>query len=466
MSYLKHIQQEVTASTINSSTVNLKKYPDSGYNFIGVKESTLGVAGIQVSLYADQNCNVYVEQSPDGDNWDISDYYLYKAITNPNFGITVQAVSSYFRVRVENASTISDTTAFRLQSALCPIVEALPRALDENGNLAVGIKSLQDAYGFETENTPIGEMRVVEPFRMVGRTFLDGTTLDTNYWTATVDAGAGPGSVAQSGGVVVINSGTTTTSYARLSSVRRARYVSGSSMRYRATVQLGDGGTASNKKRWGVAYGATMPTVTDGAWFQTDGVVFGICTAKNGTSDAVVTSGNFNGEYGKSFVLDTNAKVYEIYWTNTKVWFVVDGKILHTVSAFATTWTETVNLYLYFDNVNSGNTVNKTLSCRVASIARLGKSDSAPIWVNINTAAASTRILKRGAGKLRRVIVNSSVNSTIISLYDALSAANPIAIISPPNGATPFAIDYDLDFYTGLVLTTTPNSANITVVWE
>jgi hypothetical protein len=86
--------------------------------------------------------------------------------------------------------------------------------------------------------------------------------------------------------------------------------------------------------------------------------------------------------------------------------------------------------------------------------------------VNINTAAASTRILKRGAGKLRRVIVNSSVNSTIISLYDALSAANPIAIISPPNGATPFAIDYDLDFYTGLVLTTTPNSANITVVWE
>jgi len=465
MTYFKAITQDVTASTLNSSVTNLKKYPDSGYNFTGTKESTLGVAGIQVSLFSDQNCTVYVEQSPEGDNWDISDHWIYKNITEPNFGITVQAVSSYFRVRVENLSTVSDTTAFRLQTALCPIVEALPRALDSEGNLRVGIKSMEDSYGFESENTPMGEMRVVEPTRLVG-TIYDGATLDTAFWTPTIDATAGPGTVVQGGGQLVLNSGTNAASFSRVNSVRRGRYVSGTAMRYRTIIQLGDTGTASNKKRWGVAYGATMPTITDGAWFQTNGTTFGICTAKNGVSDAVVNSGSFNGSYGKTYNLDTNANTYEIYWTNSKVYFVVAGRILHTVSATTTTWAETVSHYIYMDNVNSGNTVNKTLTCRVASICRLGKLETANLWRNINTTAVTALILKRGAGRLHKVCINSSVNSTVISIYDAITATNPIAVITPPNGATPTVLEYFLDFYTGLTVTTTPNSANVTFVYE
>jgi len=465
MSYFKHIQQEVIASIINSSTVALKKYPVSGYNFTGIKESTLGVAGIQVSCFADQNCTIYIEQSPDGDYWDISDVYTYRAITHPNFGVTVQAVSSYVRVRAENLSTTTDMTAFRLQTALCPIAEALPRALDAEGNLAVGVKSSKDLYGFDVENTPHGEMRMVEPIRMVGASF-EGTTLDTNFWTATNDAGAGPGSVTQALGQAVVNSGTTTTSYATLFSVRRARHIVGTGSRYRANLQLGDTGTASNVKRWGMAYGTSLPTITDGAWFQTSGTTFGVATKINGSSASVVSNGSFNGDYGATYVLDTNVNTYEIYYTPKNVYFVINGKVLHTVSASAATWTETLSFHVFADNTNSGNTVNKTISLRSSTIYRLGKAETAPIWRNINTTAVTASILKRGPGRLHKVCINSSVNSTVVSLYDALSATNPIAIITPTNGTTPFTVDFKLDFYTGLCVTTTPNSANVTFIWE
>ena len=135
MSYFKdvNILQNVVIDTNNSSDSNLL----AGGTFTGTSTSTLGIVGIQVSLHTDQNCNVYVDQSPDGDNWDLTDSYRYFSGID-NFGITVQAINSYLRVRVTNVS-LSATTYFRLQTALCPIAEALPRSLDSSGNLKSAI---------------------------------------------------------------------------------------------------------------------------------------------------------------------------------------------------------------------------------------------------------------------------------------------------------------------------------------
>ena len=38
-----------------------------------------------------------------------------------------------------------------------------------------------DAYGFNVENTPMGEQRVAQVNRLVGSTF-NYTTLDGNFW--------------------------------------------------------------------------------------------------------------------------------------------------------------------------------------------------------------------------------------------------------------------------------------------
>lgn len=327
------------------------------------------------------------------------------------------------------------------------------------------VQKIEDEYGFEVENTPMGEMRVVSPFRLVGATF-GGTTVDSNFWTATVDATAGPGTITQANGEITLNSGTNAAAYSKLNSNRRGRYVSGSSNRFRAIVQLGDIGTANNIRKWGIAYGATMPTITDGAYFQLSGTTFSIVTLK-GSTPTVISSGSFNGDLGSSYTLTTNATTYEIYWTNSRVFFTIGGSILHTVTASTTTWADTVSHHVYIDNVNSGaQASDRVIKCRVASIARLGPLETAPMWIRI-ASAVTTQVLKRGPGRLHHVCFNTIPNTTIITLYDSIgTASGTICVMNPPNGATPFNMNFDLDFYNGLSVTTTPANVDLTIVYE
>lgn len=116
------ISQNVVGSTSNNSTANL----GSGATFTGAGESTLNVAGIQVNIKADQQVTIKVQQSIDGTNWDIEDTFVVPASTG--YSTTVQATASFFRVLVTNNGG-SSTTFLRLQTALCPMVEALPRSL-------------------------------------------------------------------------------------------------------------------------------------------------------------------------------------------------------------------------------------------------------------------------------------------------------------------------------------------------
>lgn len=80
MSYFKRIQQDVIADTNNSSVANLS----ATQTFTGLATSTLGIVGIQVSLKTDQDCVVYIDQSPDGVNWDVVDSFLYYTLKGGN----------------------------------------------------------------------------------------------------------------------------------------------------------------------------------------------------------------------------------------------------------------------------------------------------------------------------------------------------------------------------------------------
>jgi hypothetical protein len=122
------IQQNVVASVSNNSTSNLA----AGVSFTGTGESTLGIVGIQVNLKADQPCDVSLQQSQDNTNWDLIDTTLVSAATG--FGQTFQATASYFRMVVTNVGGAT-TTYFRLQVALCPVVEAVPRVLGPSGGM-------------------------------------------------------------------------------------------------------------------------------------------------------------------------------------------------------------------------------------------------------------------------------------------------------------------------------------------
>ena len=125
------VNQDVNADPNNTSSDNL----NAGATFTGTATSTLGVVGLQWSLYTTQNCTVYVDESPDGTNWDISYSFNYLA-SQGGRGETVQATQAYWRIRVTNIGAIA-TTTFRLQGVLCPVAVPLPSSLSETGRLKV-----------------------------------------------------------------------------------------------------------------------------------------------------------------------------------------------------------------------------------------------------------------------------------------------------------------------------------------
>jgi hypothetical protein len=455
------VDQHVIVDANNSSTTNLAV--GNSYTFTGVGTDTLGVAGIQVTLKTDQNCTVQVEQSPDNTNWDIIDSYNYYASIN-NFGVTVQAVNSYVRVVVVTASLT--TTYFRLQTCLCPIVEALPRSLDESGNLKTAIRSIQDGYGFSAEMTPMGELRAVIPSRLVGTNF-EGTTVDSNFWTAT-SSGTGA-SAAQTGGQAVLTPGTANAGYSRFYTVRRARYTGGSVLRFRSVIRLSEAGVADNTRKWGALYGASLPTVTDGAYFQFSGTTFQVVTLK-GSSATAVSSGSFNGTLGTSYSPGSSVATYEIYWTNSKVYFVIGDEILHTVSATSTTWSETMSFYAFMDSVNSAAISVGTglIYCRAMTIYRLGQLLTQP-QAKYQSGTTAGLVLKYSPGNLHSVILSGISNNAVVTLYDNTAASGTIMWSSGSMGANavPFALSFNgAPFSVGLTLVIATAAANATIIYE
>jgi hypothetical protein len=319
--------------------------------------------------------------------------------------------------------------------------------------------SLKDAYGFVAECTPMDELRIAQSVRLVGSTF-SGTTIDTNFWAVTIAASGGTIATADlttMPGALNISSKTDSAGSVIVQSVRKARYVGGNANRYRAQVQFSDTGKTNNTKRWGIYDG------TDGAYFMLSGTTLSACTIKAG-SEVAVTSANWNGSTVTPTL--TNVNTYEIYITNAKVYFVIAGVLVHTVSATSSTWTSTTTLPVRAGNVNSGNTTDTIMYIRVMTIYRLGPLETNPTWKNI-TGVTSSTILKYGAGVLHELIVGTVVNSATISIYDNVTGtSNLISTLSLPEIAVPMSLAFHCPFATGLNIVPSSATLNITVVYE
>jgi len=445
------IIQNVAADSNNSFNQSLAM----GASISGVASSTLGVAGIQVSLKSDQNCTVYVDQSPDGTNWDITDSYTYYYSLG-GAGWTTQAINSYYRVRVTNTGTTT-ATYLRLQTALCPIVEALPRALSHDGALKV------DVTGFHGENigeavnvSPAGEMMVAEHSRLVGTSFT-GTILDPNFWITPTKTGSAGVIVAS--GMAQLYTGATANSSVVLNSNRVARYIAGTPNYYRGAVNC-PAITGANVRRWG-AFDAL-----DGYFYEYDGTTLSVVARRNGSDSSKISSGSFNGTGGATYTLDANVHTFEIFWTSSNVWFCIDEVLIHKIKDTLVPSTYTQHLRVGLQCTNSdGNVARNTLNVRTSTINRMGKLESTPHWYNITS--SETRVLKYGPGSLHRIVCNDigAAGNTLV-LYDGISAVGYPTIASLDlNKSTIISLDYNLPFSSGLTYTSN-SSVNMTVVYE
>lgn len=459
MSYWRKIQQDVQISAGNTSAVNLA----GGATFDGTGESSLGVAGIQVILKTDQNCAVYVDQSADGGlNWDIIDQYDYYAAAGGE-SWTTQAVGDYFRVRITNLSASVATTYFRLGTALCPIIEALPRRLSHDGLLQVEVADLLGTFGQHTKSSPMGQLMTVPTFNLVGATFI-GTTFDTRFWTKTTQVALGD--ATQANGMLILATNATANGSIIVNSVRSARFIGGIPNKYRGMIQL-PAVTGTNVRRWG-AFDAN-----NGFYFKHDGTTLSVCSRKT-TGETPVASGSFNGRHGDIYTLDTDMHIFEIYWTVQKVWFLIDDVIIHTMTGATTTLADTPSLQVGMECTNSGGNINNnTMQIRVAVIQRVGELNHSPAWFNLTSAA--TTVLKYGPGVLQRIVINrpSGTATDTAIIYDNTTNSAPIigtvqvgrGNTAATSGTNVGAIEFGLPFFTGLTIVTN-STADLTIVYE
>jgi hypothetical protein len=533
MSYFPSISQNVTIDALNTGVgITVVPYvnPADIWHYNGLGTSTLGVNAIQLTITSTKNLVVYVDQGNTNNAFQVTDTYDY--LTTKQFGITVQTVSAFVRVRIKNPDSSGNATV-TINTVLCPIVEALPRSLDASGHLQVSLKSSQDNYGFDAENTPNGDARSIMPIRQAGVTF-EGPTLDTNFWLTTLIAG---GTVTQTNGRVDMLTNTTANGVAALFSARKARHISGASNLFRMAGRFGDAGTANNVRQFGAAlasnytltitsaslvagdvytdisgvqytilitvtgvtatvFATGVPTagartytrvsgtgaatltgsaftiastLTDGFYFQLSGTTFSVVTSIGGTPTPV-DSGSFNGDVGATYIPGTNMQVWEIYYNSTSVWFTINGVVLHKIVNNQTPLSNTLTLNAFVRNGNfGGGTTNVGMYLRSCTIKQLGPLDTERSFKY--SSAATTAILKYGAGRLYKVIFGDPMLAQVVTLYDGLSASAPvIATLTNILQANQMyrahtVVDFGCPFHNGLTMVTS-TTAPVTLIYE
>lgn len=151
------LTQHVIISTKNSSIANI----GSLGTWSGQSESSLGVAGIQVTVKCSKRVTVTVFQSIDNSgSWDNTASYSIPA----GFGSarTHQATGAYYKVTIQNMEAAESTA--RIGTALCPVIECLPRTLSSGGNLRV-----TPSAEWQNSNRTLG-IYVTSSFRTLGDT--------------------------------------------------------------------------------------------------------------------------------------------------------------------------------------------------------------------------------------------------------------------------------------------------------
>ena len=440
------MQQDVYTDANNSTTSNLTSA--NSYTFTGTGTSTLGVVGLQWNIKTDQNATIYIEQSDDDTNWDISDPFDYLYSMGGNGG-TVQAVSAYWRIRVVLTGT-TDTTYFRLLGILCPIADPLPRSLSPDFRLKTE-STLAGRGSLDRHVTvsPVGGLMIAPLYRLVGTNF-DGAVKDTNFWSETV---TGTGAAAQNG-EVVLSTGSTADSTAQYNSVRRARFVVGSALTWLGDFKFKTAGTADNIRRCG-AYDDN-----EGFFFELDGTTFSI-GARKATADTLVSTGSFNGDMGTDFSVGTSSYYrLEIEWTPLSTFWYVNGQLLH--KDLTAHQVNVLTLPIRFENNNdNSSTADIDFDCVGSVISRQGQLETNPTGKYI--AGASTTVLKRGAGDLHTVINNDNSGSCII--YDNTAGSGTI-IAAIDLAKVLGSLNFNMPFSNGLTVVTTGASAKITVTYE
>lgn len=316
--------------------------------------------------------------------------------------------------------------------------------------------SIKDGQnGREVQLATNRELRTTESVRICGGGF-EGTTIDTNIWTVSAANGA---SNSISGIEAIIASGTTNGALAvfRTKSIARIRSgyqnVLGMAMRFST-------GVTGNKRKVGML----DENRQNGFFFYLYDSTFGVGCIKGGV-ETLVPSGNFNGNIGSSYTLDTNYHTFEIFYGLTSIEFYIDGKLLQRIRGTSAPLVDSMLLYITVENSNTTSTSGSaSVYSAMMVVQALTAFNTQPLTANIESNGTYT--LKLSGGTLRCIINMDNVGTCYV--YDNTSAANPK--LAPQIdctrvlGAIQFGRD-GINFNKGLTVVTA-GGAKLLVIYE
>ena len=317
---------------------------------------------------------------------------------------------------------------------------------------------IRDELGLTAKLTPLMELRVAQTHRLAGGLFT-GATLDTNIYTATLTNSA-TASISNS---ELTLSNTALNSTSKVETVAVAQYTASNSNMYRGVIRLGDLGDNTNVRSWGVntADGA------DGYFFSLNNMTLCI-NYKKASGTTIVTQAQFNGN--STFTLDTNYHVYEIYYKVSGVYFIIDGKLIHKITAANTSLVGGLNFKPYISNINNAAKITHTISAMLMTINRFGNLVTNPFSKNL--VGTGTYTLKQSAGRLHSIVCNDASNTTgqSITIYDNPSATGTkIGTLDLSKLPSPTVMQYNtngVSFSNGLTIVIAGSAVDITVIYE
>lgn len=288
---------------------------------------------------------------------------------------------------------------------------------------------------------------------------------DTSQWISTVVGSATAVQSTTLGGVT-LGTGVTSNSGITIQGVRIARMLSCCPLVFNSYLQVPDGASlpTNNNRSWGFRFlgqsGYHWKIASSGGAAAT----FNIVSMANNV-ETLVPVGSWNGA---SFTLDNNWHHYEIIASDNSAYFYIDKQLVHTLTSNTVLLTSGLDMNGHFVcQNNSGRTTDTTLKFRSFGISRIGvDAGQDRFFKYINSAA--TYVIKRGAGTLERVIINTvgSAGSTL-AVYDHVSAISTSQIASINAVALVQGFEYGINLSRGLTVVATGfTTGNATVVYR
>lgn len=449
----------------------------------------LGAADISISVLSDVDSAIdglMLQWSSDGITPDTADDHTIFANEGQKF--THGTLYKFFRIKYTNGP--APQTNFKLQTIVSPIrrkpsthrlgnnltteddAELVKAVLAGEDEFKVYRNILATRFGKATASlfdsqtnsslliTPNGQLNTGELVRLTGGNFVGGQPLLPHTWTLTP---TGSGGSVTAEGELNLSTGVTPNSSSRLTSFRKARFITATFNLAHLAISTPGFQNADVVRRWGVFDPIATSLGLNGVFFENNAGNYSVVRVKNGVEEDRVPEIGWSAP--NLLIKNNDVAVYEIFYNAGTIFFFQNRKLLHVMSSLDSAAYNSPHLRAgaTVENVN-GNAVDNLLVSRGFAISRIGANSAIPEPFHI--IASGTFVIKNTPARLHRVIINNKgTGAATLQMFNNFEASGEV-IGEPSTSDVSGSIEYQIELDEGLTVVAMGAQIDATVVFD